>query len=346
MHARKHIFRLIRQRRFIRYSLLALNVIVLAGIILFIARSTPALSTSADDVDTSSATSAVDPLDQLSSADIAVSLAQMAGLPETTAVTNQAQSVSAELAMTPATTAIIAKPQAVTTDLKSRADIFTYVTQTGDTLASLAAKFGVTSNSIAWSNGLTTASTLNPGTKLTIPPVNGIVYTVKSGDTAATLAAKYQSNEAQIVAYNDAEISGLTPGEEIIIPDGQEPAPTIEAPLAVGSFTPAYGYNGYDFGFCTWYVATQISVPTNWGNAATWAYYAALSGWNVSSTPSVGAIAQTPYAAGGEGHVAIVIAVSPDGSQVEIRDMNGLAGFDRVGTGWVSTSEFPHYITH
>jgi surface antigen len=110
-----------------------------------------------------------------------------------------------------------------------------------------------------------------------------------------------------------------------------------------------YGFNGYDFGFCTWYVATQVSVPGNWGNASSWAYYARLSGWNVGSTPTVGSIAQTARAAGGEGHVAMVEGVSPDGSQIEIRDMNNYGdggGFDRVGSGWVSASAFQNFISH
>jgi surface antigen len=72
-----------------------------------------------------------------------------------------------------------------------------------------------------------------------------------------------------------------------------------------------------------------------------------MSGWSVSSKPTVGAIAQTPYAAGGEGHVAIVDGVSADGTQIKFRDMNGLAGWGRVGySGWVSASTFPNYITH
>ncbi len=108
---------------------------------------------------------------------------------------------------------------------------------------------------------------------------------------------------------------------------------------------PIYGFNGYDYGFCTWYVASQIAVPSNWGNASSWSYYASISGWSVSSTPSVGAIAQTPYAAGGEGHVAIVDAVN--GNLIKYRDMNGLAGWGAVGySGWVSASTFPNYISH
>ncbi len=65
----------------------------------------------------------------------------------------------------------------------------------------------------------------------------------------------------------------------------------------------------------------------------------------MSTTPQVGAIAQTALAAGGEGHVAIVTAVSPDGSQIQFKDMNGLAGWGRVGqSGWVSASTYQHYI--
>ena len=237
---------------------------------------------------------------------------------------------------------VIAKPQITTTALKSRADISSYVVQNGDTLASLATKFGVTSDSIMWSNNLNSGQ-LIVGQKLLIPPMNGLVYIVKPGDTIASLSQKYNANQAQLIAYNDAEISGIHTGEKIIIPNGSVAAAPV-APAVLSWGGPSYGYNGYDYGYCTWYVASRISVPTNWGNASTWAYYAALSGWNVSGTPSVGAIAQTPYTAGGEGHVAIVEAVN--GNMIKISDMNGIAGWGRVGySGWESASIFQHYIT-
>jgi surface antigen len=85
-------------------------------------------------------------------------------------------------------------------------------------------------------------------------------------------------------------------------------------------------------------------VPNNWGNANTWDNYAAITpGWVVSRTPVVGAVAQTDSGFGG--HVAIVEAVSADGTMIKYSDMNGIAGFGRVGySDWVSTSYFPHYI--
>ncbi len=136
----------------------------------------------------------------------------------------------------------------------------------------------------------------------------------------------------------------MQPGEQIIIPNGTQStgasggtAGAYEAAAAGNSFPwgsgPIYGLNGYDFGYCTWYVAgAGPGVPTNWGNADSWARYAALSGWKCGLTPSVGAIAQT--SAGYEGHVAVVEGVSADSTMIEYRDINNYGdggGWDRVG---------------
>lgn len=341
------------RRRAVRVGLLLSNVVVLAVILAFVVQNSGSSDTTKSFALNSAGTPSVvaNPVDQLSSADIALTVARLNSLPETTAITDQAQTQAANLAMTSTSGDVLSKPQVVATALKSRADIKNYVTKAGDTVSSLASQFGVTSDSIRWSNSLT-GNSLNAGTKLVIPPVNGIVYTVKAGDTPDSLATKFKANKDQIVAYNDAEISGIKPGEQIIIPGATQVAVvTSAAAIMASSFPwgggPIYGYNGYDYGYCTWYVATQLNVPSNWGNASSWAYYARLSGWNVSPAPQVGAIAQTPYAAGGEGHVAVVDAVSPDGTQVQIRDMNGVAGFGHVGySGWISASKYVNYIYH
>jgi surface antigen len=323
----------------IRYSIVAINLLVLLSVILFIVQK-PHDTTGLNQASASEMQhSVVNPLDQVSSADIARTVAQITNLPEATSVKNQAETTNAQLTSAPAFNAVAAKPQVVVTSFKSREDIQTYVTKTGDSVSSVAAKFNITSSSLQWSNNIS-GDNVSAGVKLTIPPINGIVYTVKAGDTASTLAQKYNSNITQLIAYNDAEISGLNTGEQIIIPNGQIP----QAP-AYNFFAATYGGNGYDYGFCTWYVATQIPVPSNWGNASSWAYYGALSGWIVSTVPVVGAIAQTAFAAGGEGHVAIVNAVSADGTQIQFRDMNGVAGYARVGySGWVPVSSYQHYI--
>jgi surface antigen len=342
------------RKRILRLSLLVSNIIILVIVLVVVVQSSQ--STTPTSVNAVNSPDAVaNPLDQLSSADIALTVARMESLPETTAITNQADTQAAELAMSSTSNSVVSKPQVVVTALKSRANIFYYVAQSGDTVTTVAAKFGVTTNSILWSNGLR-SNTIAANQRLVIPPVTGIVYTVGAGDTPQSLAQKFSANQAQIIAYNDAEISGLQTGEQILIPNGTEPSTPVATVVTAsedstgfpwGGSAPVYGANGYDYGYCTWYVASQIAVPNNWGNASSWAYYAALSGWAVSPTPSVGAIAQTPYAAGGEGHVAIVTAVSADGSQIKFSDMNGIAGWGRIGySGWEPASTFVNYITH
>jgi surface antigen len=95
----------------------------------------------------------------------------------------------------------------------------------------------------------------------------------------------------------------------------------------------AYPGDLYDYGNCTYWAAmrrAQVAepIPNTWGNAATWAARALLSGYTVDHTPSQYAIMQTPDAAGGLGHVAFVEKVDPDGIW-HISEMN-VVGFDEI----------------
>lgn len=267
-----------------------------------------------------SSNEAVNPLDQVSSADIAVHVARLVSLDEAVSVTNQADSVNAQLSFVPAASTVVAKPQIVATALKSKNDIKRYVTVAGDTVAALATRFGVTSESIKWSNGLT-GNNLSANSELFIPPVNGIVYVVKQGDTVDSLAQKYLSNREQIIASNDAEIGGLKVGERILIPDGSI-TPVARSTSFNAYYTgyafgvsAMYGSNGYDYGWCTWYVSNRRAeigrpVPSNLGNAYSWYIVAQRAGLSTGLTPAVGAVAVTV----GGNHVSVVEAVNADGS--------------------------------
>ncbi len=333
----------VTRRRLTRWSLVVGNIVLLLIVSVFVLNNRSASQTVRTSTLNSvgdTASSNINPLDQLSSAQIALTAAQATHMAELTAVKNQADSDSLALNVVPNDTIALAKPQIVATAQKSKQDIRHYKAVAGDTLTSVADKFGVNANSIRWSNSLE-GTNIAADTDLVIPPVNGVVYTVKAGDTPSSLASRYQADPNLIISYNDAEISGLKPGDVIIIPNGQVAAPV----LTYGIYLATYGGNGYDYGYCTYYVASKVAVPTNWGNANTWSYYAPLSGWTVSSTPVAGAIGQNPYP--GLGHVALVEAVSADGTMIKYSDMNGLAGWGRVGySDWVPITKFQHYIYH
>jgi len=309
--------------------LVVLNVLMLVAIGAFAFQGTGSQQTLSNVSSSAVNNGAGEPLDQISSADIAANAAKVLNLTERTAVNNQADSVAAELAVSAADSTVVAKPQSVVTTFASSKDIKTYVVAGGDTVASIASKFNVTSDSVMWSNNLS-GNTVNAGIKLSIPPVNGIVYTVKASDTVDSLASKYRANKDQIIVVNDIELTGLAAGQQILIPNGQQPAAPATTSAYAGGFSTGstiavYGpYNGYDYGFCTWYVANRRAeagnpIPQNLGNASTWDDRAAAMGLLVNKTPTVGAAVVTSQR--GAGHVAFVEAVNADGS-IWISEMN------------------------
>lgn len=269
-------------------------------------------------------------------------------------ITSDAEDLSNQQQLMAASETQLSKVSTVSTDSVSRKDITKYTVKDGDTVSSIASDFNVKTRTLRWANDLTEQETVSTGDTLTILPVDGVLHTVTSTDTPEKLADHYQSNATQIVSINDAEVDGLPQGKNIIIPDGVLPeADRPSAPASgsgdtsvnnyiASSFSPQYTGNGYAYGWCTWYVASRIDMPSNWGNATTWDDYAASSGWNVSQTPQPGAIAQNDWMAGGLGHVGVVEEVSDDGSEILMSDMNGFAGWGNVGTDWVSASKYSY----
>lgn len=339
------------RKRIVRYGLLSANIIVLIGVVFFVINSQSSgeavqgmLKTSAKDE------SMAGPLDQLSSADIAVNVAHLTGLPESKSVENHADTFNTQLTTaTSGDSTIVAKPQIVTAGLKSKKDITSYVTKQGDTITSIAQAFSVSTDSIKWSNALT-ADSIAAGRKLVIPPsgMNGIVYTVKAGDTVDSLAQKYSADKVQIAEFNDAELAGIKQGEQIFIPNGVQPVTrtsSYSASFAWGGYTAVYSSNGYDYGWCTWWSAKRRQdigrpIPSNLGNAITWATLAQRAGYSVNGVPASGDVAYY-RTIGGLGHVGFVEQVNDDGS-IWISDMNYF-GVSQIGGstpagGWGRTS--------
>lgn len=295
-------------------------------------------------------TQSANPLDPLSAADIAVNAARMTNMAEATSVVNLADSVSAELSTQTVGDVVAAKPQILSSVVKTKADVKEYKVVSGDTLSSLSSKFGVTSDSIKWSNGINSAS-LTPGTNILIPPIDGIVHTVKTGDTPDSLASKYSANKDQITVFNDAEVGGLRVGDKIVIPGGSiaPPAP-VSTPSTATRVTygssPVYGGNGYDYGWCTWYSAGRRAemgrpIPSNLGNAYTWYIRAQAQGLSVGTTPQVGAVMVFYWGPTSPmNHVGVVEQVNGDGSywisemnasgQVSITNSASTGGWGRV----------------
>ncbi len=104
---------------------------------------------------------------------------------------------------------------------------FEYEVQGGDTLSSIAQKYDLKLNTILWANNLTAKSIIRPREKLTLLPVDGVLYTIKKNDTIGKIASVYNADTQMVMDYNDiTDATKIHAGDAIIIPDGQ---PLVQA---------------------------------------------------------------------------------------------------------------------
>jgi murein DD-endopeptidase MepM/ murein hydrolase activator NlpD len=116
----------------------------------------------------------------------------------------------------------------------ARTGLVTYTVQSGDTLASVARRFGISANTIIWANGLGSSGTIHEGDKLTILPTTGTLHTVKAGENLNAIADKYGVAAGQIISYNNLGAAAtLQIGQQLIIPGGRQLATPQKAAVYV-----------------------------------------------------------------------------------------------------------------
>ena len=229
--------------------------------------------------------------------------------------------------------------------------VIEYEVGAGESMESIAANYGLTTDQIRWSNGLKTTA-LDAGQTLYLPNVPGIVYTIKDGDSTASIAQKYGSSAAAIEEKNNLAARGISAGMMIVVPNGVVPEterPEYVAPVVrpVQTYVPATtlyatGSNPMPWGWCTWFAwqwryNNGNPLPGGLGNARYWAGQLGARGYLVDRTPEYGAVFVSQ--AGYYGHVGIVTGVNGYGT-IEITDMNGVCGWGCTGSKTVDASEW------
>lgn len=127
---------------------------------------------------------------------------------------------------------------------KVRDKIIDYQVQEGDTIKSIASKFGVDEDTLRWQNNIT-GDRIKIGQNLEILPVTGIAHKVQKGDTVYSIAKKYDT-EAQAVVdfpfntFSNDETFELAIGQTVIVPDGVKPNEVPQAPR-IRQITPDAG---------------------------------------------------------------------------------------------------------
>jgi murein DD-endopeptidase MepM/ murein hydrolase activator NlpD len=155
---------------------------------------------------------------------------------------------------------------------KPRDQVINYDVVKGDTLSTIAEKFGVSVDTIKWSNDISRDS-LTIGQNIKIPPVTGVVHKVRDGETVYSIAKKYKTDAQKIVNFpfndfSDLDTFALNVGQTLIVPDGvvqAAPAIVIPAPSVFAGGTGQFMWptNGVITQYPIWYhMALDIANPS------------------------------------------------------------------------------------
>jgi len=120
----------------------------------------------------------------------------------------------------------------VLTATSTKPEIIDYQVKKGETLASIASKFGVSIESIKWSNNLK-SDLIKPGQVLKIPPEEGVIHKVVPGENIYSIAKKYNVPAQNIINFPmndfvDLDNFTLAVGQYLFVPGGkvvEKPAP-------------------------------------------------------------------------------------------------------------------------
>ncbi len=111
---------------------------------------------------------------------------------------------------------------------RPRNEVIQYTAVRGDNIDSIAERFSLAPETVAWSNTRRYIEVLYPGDEVNILPVNGAYHTVIGSDTLAEIAASYGLDDAYSIIdseYNN--LFGVEPettlpsGTRLVIPGGQ-----------------------------------------------------------------------------------------------------------------------------
>ncbi len=198
---------------------------------------------------------------------------------------------------------------------KPRSEIIEYEVEDGDTLSTIAQKFGISQETIKWANDMDSVDTIKPGQKLKILPVSGVGHIVKSGDTLESVAKRYEAESQAILdfPFNDVpDDFKLQVAQVLIVPEGIPPeAKATPKPKSRTSFAqgPQTSFNAPGGGSFMW--------PTGGGVTQYFAWY--HPGIDVANRA-----APPVYAAAGG---SVVVAGWPDnygyGNRVVVDHGNG-----------------------
>jgi murein DD-endopeptidase MepM/ murein hydrolase activator NlpD len=178
---------------------------------------------------------------------------------------------------------------------KPRDKIIDYTVEKGDTLSTIAEKFGISVETVRWVNDLSNDN-ITVGDSLKILPVTGIAYKVAKGDSVYSIAKKLDTEAQKIVdfPFNDfanPETFSLVEGQILIVPDGVKPAEQstfkrqvyiVQGPVSISGLGFTWPAHGIISQFASWY-HTALDIAASYGTPVVAAQNGVVEGVSVGT---------------------------------------------------------------
>lgn len=121
---------------------------------------------------------------------------------------------------------------------RPRSEVIEYEVVSGDTIFTIAERFGLKPESIAWANDRSIIGGLRPGRTINILPVDGAYYTVQAEESVQSIANFFGVDPYAIIDSEYNDLFGATPdtllssGTQVLVPGGEAEqiswTPTVE----------------------------------------------------------------------------------------------------------------------
>jgi murein DD-endopeptidase MepM/ murein hydrolase activator NlpD len=97
-------------------------------------------------------------------------------------------------------------------------ELSTYTVQKGDSIGSIAKRFGRSVDSLLSLNGIKNVKGLRTGTELRIPNMDGLIHVVAKGENLGLIAKRYKVELTLIADANDLGSTSIRVGQSLFIP--------------------------------------------------------------------------------------------------------------------------------
>ena len=125
----------------------------------------------------------------------------------------------------------------------------TYTVRSGDSIASVAKRFGVRQDTIISLNGLSTSKSFRSGVTLRIPNMDGVTHRVRKGESLLLIARRYGTDMTRLADANDLESASLRVGQNLFIPGARLSSSTLKNFYGETMVWPLRGIISSPFGY-------------------------------------------------------------------------------------------------